>query len=206
MGIESSMLRYTKDLMTHQSLKEEELQALVRSAQDGDTQAFEKLYKVFFDPVYRYTAFRLPQDLVEDAVADIFVKSWEKLHTYRWRRHVPFGAWIFRIARYTVIDVYRTQRGFDEVPEEIEDPDIFSRADTRLKRRDLLETVRRAMAQLPRRYREVLVLTFVSDLPNKAVARVLRMTEGGVRILKLRALRKLEKLLPPDIQNDEKNT
>src|SRR3989344_5004052 len=192
--------------MNHRSLTEEELQTLVQEAQEGSTQAFEKLYNVFFDPVYRYTAFRLPEDLVEDAVADIFVKSWEKLHTYHWRRHVPFGAWLFRIARYTVIDVYRTQRGFDEIPEDLEDPDEFSRADTKVKRQDLLNIVRHAMQQLPKRYREVLVLSFVSDLPNKAVARVLRMTEGGVRILKLRALRKLEKLLPPDIQSDPKNT
>ena len=191
--------------MNHRSLTEEELQTLVQEAQEGSTQAFEKLYNVFFDPVYRYTAFRLPENLVEDAVADIFVKSWEKLHTYHWRRHVPFGAWLFRIARYTVIDVYRTQRGFDEIPEDLEDPDEFSRADTRVKRQDLLNIVRRAMGQLPKRYREVLVLSFVSDLPNKAVARVLRMTEGGVRILKLRALRKLEKLLPPDVQSDQKN-
>lgn len=191
--------------MVHELIKEEELQALVRSAQEGDTQAFEKLYNAFFDPVYRYTAFRLPEDIVEDAVADIFVKSWEKLHTYRWRRHVPFGAWLFRIARHTVIDVYRTQRGFDEVPDDIEDTDEWNRADARVKRQDLLKTVRRAMSQLPKRYREVLVLTFVSDLPNKAVARVLRMTEGGVRILKLRALRKLEGLLPPDLQNDQKS-
>ncbi|MBI3336935.1 sigma-70 family RNA polymerase sigma factor [Candidatus Peregrinibacteria bacterium] len=191
--------------MNHRSLTEEELQTLVQEAQGGSTQAFEKLYNVFFDPVYRYTAFRLPEDLVEDAVADIFVKSWEKLHTYHWRRHVPFGAWLFRIARYTVIDVYRTQRGFDEIPEDLEDPDEFSRADTRVKRQDLLNIVRRAMQQLPKRYREVLVLSFVSDLPNKAVARVLRLTEGGVRILKLRALRKLEKLLPPDVQSDQKN-
>lgn len=202
MGIKRHIFRYNSGPMVTRSLTEEELQILVRSAQEGDTQAFEKLYSAFFDPVYRYTAFRLPADLVEDAVADIFVKSWEKLHTYHWRRHVPFGAWLFRIARYTVIDVYRTQRGFDEISEDIEDPDEFNRADALVKRQDLLNTVRRAMQQLPKRYREVLVLTFVSDLPNRAVARVLRMTEGGVRILKLRALRKLEKLLPPDIQND----
>ena len=92
------------------------LESLVRQAQEGDATAFGRVYDHFFPQVYRYAAFRCPQEIAEDLVADIFVKAWEKLHTYRLRTGIPFGAWLFRIARHTVIDVYRTQRGFEEVP------------------------------------------------------------------------------------------
>jgi len=184
------------------TLKEEELLELVRKAQEGETDAFGTIYEEFFDSVYRYAAFRLPKELAEDAVADIFVKAWEKLHTYKIRKNVPFGAWLFRIARHTVIDLYRTHRGFDEVPDNLVDPDALNRADSRLKRHDLLRIVRTALDQLPRRYREVLVLSFLSELPNRSIAKVLRITEGGVRILKLRALRKLEAHLPSDLQDN----
>ena len=182
-----------------QQLPEEQLQRLVKKAQDGDTDAFEQLYQQFFLPIYRYAAFRVPKEIAEDIVADVFVKAWEKLHQYKVQKGVPFGAWLFRIARHTVIDTYRHDRHFDEVPEDIADTDELNRPDAGIKNREVLKVVRDALDQLPRRYREILVLSYIAELPHHEVARVLRMTEGGVRILKFRALRKLESLLPPDI-------
>jgi RNA polymerase sigma-70 factor, ECF subfamily len=186
--------------MPKTALTESEIKNLVARAQEGDREAFGKLYEEYFDSIYRYTAFRLSTEITEDTVADIFVKAWEKLHTYKRQKSVPFGAWLFRIARYTVIDVYRTHRGFEEVPESIEDPDTLNRAETRTYQQDTMRIVRTAMDKLPRRYREVLVLSFLSELPHKSIASVLKMTEGGVRILKLRALKKLESLLPSDVK------
>lgn len=177
---------------------EAELQAWVAAAQEGDEAAFEKLYGHFFSQVYRYAAFRLPKELAEDVTAEVFVKAWEKLHTYKTRSGVPFAAWLFRIARHGVIDVYRSQHGIEEVSDTLADPDVLNLADTATRRGETLATVREALGKLPKRYQEVLLLSFVSDLPTSEVARVLRMTEGGVRILKMRALRKLEDFLPPD--------
>src|SRR3989344_2354779 len=176
------------------------LQKLIAQAQEGNTDSFGKIYDQFFAQVYRYCAFRLPKEVAEDTTADIFVKAWEKLHTYKLKRGVPFAAWLFRIARHTVIDTYRSTRGFEEVPESFPDDDRFNRPQTRLEQGETLRTVRDALDKLPRRYREILILTYISELPYSEVARVLRMTEGGVRILKLRALRKFELLLPPELR------
>ncbi len=181
-------------------LDESALQKLVRKAQEGDTEAFEKVYDFYFTQVYRYTAFRAPEEVAEDLVADIFMKAWEKLHTYKAQRGVPFGAWLFRIARHTVIDAYRSFRGFSEVPEELYDPDVLNRADTKVKRDDMLKMVNDSLNKLPTRYREVLLLAYMADLPHSEIARVLHLTEGAVRILKFRALKKLETLLPSDMR------
>ncbi len=179
-------------------LSEAELQKLIRQAQDGDTEAFGRIYDHFFVPVYRYAAFRLPKEVAEDITADIFVKAWEKLFTYRARKRVPFGAWLFRIARHTVIDAYRTERGFEDVPETFADPDQLNRAEDRMEHKDMLRIVREALDKLPRRYREVLMLSYVSELSHREVGAMLRLSEGGVRILKMRALRKFESFLPPE--------
>ena len=185
----------------NQQLPEEELQRLVALAQDGDTDAFEKLYLNFFLPIDRYTAFRIDADAAEDVVADVFVKAWEKLHKYKPQKGIPFGAWLFRIARHAVIDAYRRDRNFEEIPENFADPDALNRADAATRTGDVLKVVRRALDALPRRYREILILSYIAELPHHEISRVLRMTEGGVRILKFRALRKLESLLPPDIND-----
>lgn len=171
---------------------------LVSKAKQGDAQAYGKIYDHFFDSVYRYAAFRLPPDVAEDVVADAFVKVWEKLHTFKPRRRVPFGAWLFRIVRHCVIDAYRKHRQWEQVPEDVPDGDMLNSAEARVKRQHLLSTVRGAMHKLPARYREVLQLSYMAELPHSEVARVMRTSEGSVRTLKFRALRKLEEHLPPD--------
>lgn len=172
----------------------------IRRAQEGDSEAFAKVYDMYFLQVYRYTAFRVPKEAAEDLVADIFVKAWEKLHTYKARKNVPFAAWLFRIARYTVIDAYRTHRGFEEISETLADTDMFNKANTKVERDDMLRIVNSGLDTLPERYREVLLLSYMAELPYSEIARVLRLTEGAVRILKHRALKKLETVLPDNIQ------
>ncbi len=187
--------------MQKKTLSEAELQTAVKEAQNGDTDAFARVYDHFFDSLYRFCAFRLPVAVAEDVTADIFVKAWEKLATYHERSGVPFGAWLFRIARHRVVDELRRSRTFEEVPEEVEDEDRLNRAEARVKRNHLITTMRKAMDRLPRRYQEVLHLSYMSDLGSPEVAQVLRTSEGSVRILKFRALKKLQEYLPPDSQD-----
>ena len=180
----------------HEFPSEPEVQALVARAQDGDTAAFERLYQHFFAPIYRYTAFRTSGDVAEDVVAEIFVRAWEKLHRYKPHKGVPFGAWLFRIARHAVIDVYRKDHEVVELSDDTADPDALNRADASFRQREIVRIVRDALEQLPRRYREVLSLCYIADLSTEDAARVLHLTSGAVRILKFRALRKLELQLP----------
>lgn len=177
-------------------LSPEELRVLVQRAQDGDTESFGKMYDAFLTPIYRYVVFRFPEELAEDLVADIFVKAWEKLHTYKVRTGVPFGAWLFRIARYTVIDAYRSQRGFDEIPENVPDEKRENDPKSRIERDLTVAVVRKALRKLPADYRDVLLLHYVAGLPHSEIAQSLRMTEGYVRILKFRGLKKLAAFLP----------
>lgn len=176
----------------------EELTELVKRAQDGDTEAFGKIYDAFLTPIYRYVVFRFPEDLAEDLVADVFVKAWEKLHTYRVMAGVPFSAWLFRIARHAVIDAYRSERGFEELNEEMVDEKSENDPKLQTERSLSVGIVRRAMQKLPKDYRDVLLLHYVAGLGHSEVADALRMTEGYVRIIKFRALKKLQNHLPPD--------
>ena len=55
-----------------------ELQQLVRMAQGGDCDAFGTLYDLFFDQIYRYTSFRVQEELAEDLVSDILRRCFLK--------------------------------------------------------------------------------------------------------------------------------
>lgn len=174
----------------------EELQNLVAEAQNGDTGAYGRLYDHFFPQVYRYCAFRAPAEVAEDLVAEVFVKAWEKLHTYKVQKGIPFGAWLFRVARHTIIDAYRTSRTWEDLDESLPDPDSMNLADGAYRQKEIVRVVRKALAGIPRRYRDVLVLHYIAGLPPEEVSRVLRLSQGATRILKFRALKKLEQELP----------
>ncbi len=178
----------------------DEIKSLVASAQSGDTEAFSKLYDFYFPQVYRYCAFRAPAEVAEDIVAEVFIKAWEKLHTYKLQKDVPFGAWLFRVARHTIIDAYRGSRTWEDLDESLPDPDTLNAADGVMRQQEIVRIVRKALNRLPRRYRDVLVLHYIAGLPADEVARVLRLTQGASRILKFRALKKLERELPEEYQ------
>ncbi|MEQ1849256.1 MAG: RNA polymerase sigma factor [Candidatus Peribacteraceae bacterium] len=182
--------------MTDQPLSPQELGRLVTEAQDGNTESFGEIYDAYMTPIYRYVVFRYPTELAEDLVADVFVKAWEKLHTYKERSGIPFSAWLFRIARHTLIDAYRAHRGFEELNEELVDENTRNSPASQTDVSFSVARVRGALNQLPRTYREVLLLHFVAGLGHQEIAQALWRTEGSVRILKMRALKKLEALLP----------
>lgn len=185
--------------MPNLELGEAEIKTLVQAAQDGSRESFGKLYDHFFDSIYRYAAFRLNAEQAEDITADIFIKAWERLHTYKLQANVPFGAWIFRIARNTVIDTYRTQKQTMPIDDVIVDTDELNRAEAKIKKVHLISTLRKSMDRLPTKYRDVLQLSYLADMPHSQVAKVLNKSEGSVRVLKFRALKKLEALLPDDL-------
>lgn len=183
-------------------ISEAKLLLLVKKAQDGDHDAFGEIYDQFATPIYRYVAFRVPEAVAEDLVADIFVRAWEKLGKYRGRAGTPFSSWLFRIARNIVIDTYRTQKDIEELDEFHEDADRWNNPTLKITQELQCTLLRQAMNRLPRRYREVLLLSFMADLSHAEIARALRMREGSVRILKHRALRKLATLLPSSMREE----
>src|SRR3954468_1584647 len=92
------------------TIDDDAIQRLVEASQRGDPEAFGSLFDVYYGPVYRYVAARVgrPSD-AEDLAQLVFVKALEALPRYE-QRGVPFGGWLFRLARNVVIDHVRTRR------------------------------------------------------------------------------------------------
>src|SRR5437867_9628162 len=90
-------------------MDDETLDRLVADAKRGDTQAFGRIFDEYARPIYRFIASRVnrPSD-AEDLTQLVFVKALEALPRFE-ARGVPFGGWLFRLARNTVIDHVRTR-------------------------------------------------------------------------------------------------
>ena len=91
------------------------IERLVTEARDGDSWAFGMIFDHYHDSIYRFIASRVhrPTD-AEDLTQHVFVKALEALPRYE-ARGIPFGGWLFRLARNAVIDFVRTRHDHAEL-------------------------------------------------------------------------------------------
>ena len=80
----------------------------------GDAFAYRKLLAELTRHLRGYYARRLGPDAAEDAVQETLIAIHTKRGTYDPSR--PFTAWVYGVARYKLIDVYRRQRRGQTVP------------------------------------------------------------------------------------------
>ncbi len=102
------------------TLDDAAIERLVDAARAGDGGAFGRLFDHYHRPVYRYVASRVrrPSD-AEDLTQSIFVKALEALPRYE-SRGIPFGGWLFRLARNAVIDFVRTSHEHADLAQSVD--------------------------------------------------------------------------------------
>jgi RNA polymerase sigma-70 factor (ECF subfamily) len=141
-----------------------------------------------------------------------------RLNEYLRDRPMPFYPWLRRLACDQLADLRRKhiRAAQRTVMREVAPPlsnasvhelaeRLFARSGSpsaRLQRSELQARVRSALAQLPDRDREVLVLRHLEQLPTPDIAAVLEVSEAAVHTRHLRALRRLRQLLGPTMAED----
>lgn len=165
-----------------------DIQKLVRSAQTGDSESIAELFRLFSDRIFRFVRFRVGDvATAEDLAQTVFVEMIRSLPRYKEQRNAKFSTWLFQIARFRLIDHYRSRRNTvsldHDVPDGTEPP-----APVMNEERVIID---RALALLPERYQTVLHLTFREDLNDKEIAHSMRIGKINVRVLRHRALRAL---------------
>ena len=173
---------------------------LVRQAVAGDAAAFAQLYDTYIEAVYRFVYFRVSDDLTaEDLTSQVFLKVWDNLSRYENRRGGSFGAWLFRIARNTVIDYYRTQKKImSQEPPDAARPDPAANVAHIVEHRLEMERMRQMLHQLTDDQREVLTLKFINGLSTGEISRILKKKQGAIRALQMRGLRALADFMGGD--------
>ena len=177
------------------TLDDAAIERLVDEARSADALAFGELFDHFHLPIYRYVISRVhsPAD-AEDLTQLVFVKALEALPRYE-SRGIPFGGWLFRLARNAVVDFTRTRH-------EHADLDAASHYGTRdpgpedvaLTRQDIVE-VEVALTALTDDQREAIALRFFAGLSAREAAEVMGRQEGTIRGLQFRAIAALRRQL-----------
>ena len=172
-------------------LAEEE--RLIARAQSGDRAAIRPLFERYADPLYSGVV--LPRlgnpALAEDIVKDTFVTAMERLSSFRWEGRGIYG-WLRQIAIRKVIDWHRRAQRTDRILDRFaeEQPlcaDRMPLADeaiiTAEERRQNLARLEDALGRIVPRYRQVLELRLVEEVPREECARRLGVTLGNLCLL-----------------------
>jgi RNA polymerase sigma-70 factor (ECF subfamily) len=158
---------------------QDEDHALVRAAGQGDTRAFEQLYRKHarrtYAAVWRLSGGQAAR--AEDLVQDAFVRAWQALPSFRFES--AFSTWLHRLAINTALMQIRSRSGGEDL--EVDDTalDFVPTHDTAGQRtRDRLD-LERVIATLPPRARAVLVLHDIEGYKHEEIAAELGMAVGS---------------------------
>jgi RNA polymerase sigma-70 factor, ECF subfamily len=178
----------------------------VHAAQNGDTQAFGRLYERYVDTVFRFIYFRLgDRTQAEDLTSETFVRALRRLQSLSNQGRDPV-AWFVTIARNLLLDHVKSARYRLEVTnddllqprsnEATDSPSAESVVLGSLTNARLLEAVRALSAE----QRECIVLRFLHGLSVAETAEVMGKNDGAIKAMQHRAIRRLHGQLKDELR------
>lgn len=179
-------------------LERNEVGLLVQAAQNGDKAAFSRLVDTYHEKIHRLVFFRTRSGSdAEDITQEVFFKAYRSLRKLDDPK--KFQSWLYAIALNKVRDHHRRCKiralFFFSTNEseagELDHPDVNSvDAADKVAGRQFWEYVEQLSKTLTPAEREVFYLRFLDQLELKEIAAVLEKSEGTVKTLVHRAVKK----------------
>jgi len=188
---------------------------LVVRAQAGDRHAFEALVRKYQRKVFRlaFGMLKSEEDAL-DVAQDAFVRAHQNLE--RFKGDASFYTWIYRITSNLCIDRLRKRRG-----EQVEYDDGVQRDDHTASelglrrspaqsnpaktalRSELGSKIKDALAELPDKHRQILLLRELEGLSYEELAETLELKKGTVMSRLFHARKKMQSLLTGYLSPEE---
>jgi RNA polymerase sigma-70 factor, ECF subfamily len=150
------------------------------------TEAFELVLGQYQNKVFRLACSILGnQSVAEEAAQEIFVRIWRALPGYRGMASI--STWVYAIARNTSLSALKTASAHRTIS--LDEARVRIAVPPREEARG--PDLTRLVAQLPRKYREVITLFYMEERSYKEVARLLDLPMGTVKTYLHRAKKHL---------------
>lgn len=160
-----------------------------------DSDNFLFLMEKYKEPLKRYIwrISSVTKEEAEDILQEVFIKVYRNLYDYN--GEFSFSSWIYRITHNETISCIRKMKvrpqlisvDDDEVGAFVQmlpgDADI----ENEVKLKELSKIVRRMLANLPEKYRTVLILRYLEDKSYEEISDILQKSIGTVSTLINRA-------------------
>jgi RNA polymerase sigma-70 factor (ECF subfamily) len=169
---------------------------LVLRAGRGERAACAVLVERYLDRVVALAGRTLMNHAdAEEVAQETFLRVWQ--HASRWQPgRARFSTWLYRVTLNLCTDRLRQRRpGGDDGLAEI--ADTSAPAARRLQDDAVAAAVTQALAGLPQRQREAIMLSYYQELDDAEAARVLDISVDALESLLARGRRRLRELLRP---------
>lgn len=176
---------------------------LIELARENNTQALAEIYDRYAEPIYRYL-YRLLGDAAEaeDLTSEVFLKLLQALDTSKAPRDRLLG-WLYRVARNLAMDWFRREGKRKTLSL---DEELVANGDSpsaTVEERQVRQRLRKSISELAPSQQQVILLRFGEGLKVSEVSRLMGKSEGAVRVLQHRAVKRLSKLLEREEQVNE---
>lgn len=164
--------------------------AAIRACQAGNLKEFGVLYDRYVKKIYDFIYYKTwHRETAEDLTSQVFFKALENINSFDEAKG-GFSSWIYRIARNTVIDHYRTKKqevNIDDVWGLQKDNTIETDIDVSQK----LEKVREYLEQFKPQQREVVILRLWENMSYHEIAEATGLSVASCKMTVSRVLNKL---------------
>ncbi|MEG9298630.1 RNA polymerase sigma factor SigW [Mangrovibacillus sp. Mu-81] len=162
----------------------------IKQVLKGDQSAFAELVELYKDKVFQICYRMLGnRHEAEDISQEAFIRAYVNIETFNQKR--KFSTWLFRIATNLCIDRIRKKKPDYYLDAEVAGTDgltMYSQvaADVKMpedevENMELQETIQKEISKLPEKYRSVIVLKYIEELPLQEISEILDMPLGTVK-------------------------
>ena len=175
---------------------------LIHTVLEGNQTNFNLLIKRYESNVFRTAiGFLHNKEDAEEITQDVFIKVYQSLSTFSGK--AAFSTWLYRITVNTSLNYLRKKKrktfwiGLSEM---LQIPSKDKPAETVITAQSEKTIIQQAIDKLPEKQRQAFVLSRYEELPQKQVADIMRISEGAVEQLILRAKSNLKKKLEKELE------
>lgn len=164
---------------------------------DSKKEQFSLIYDQYIEKIYRFVYLKVnSQEIAEDITSKVFIKGWEAFQSPKEEIKNP-GAFLYQIAKNTVIDHYREKGRANttslDINQELQDPEqgAYNKA---ILSADI-KVVKTAINKLKKEHQDIIIWHYLEDMPISAIADMLDKPEGTVRVMLHRGLKDLKDII-----------
>lgn len=171
---------------------------LMISYRNGDQGSFQELYSRYEKRLHGFMMRRLSPNR-KSMITDLFQITWLKVHQAknRFNPSQKFSNWFFTIALNTLRDHLKESRHKFEV--DLDEKTLAAEGDEATKNdpilREELRSLEASLASLNPSHREILLLSDWEGFPSKEIAEMVKLSDGAVRQILLRARMRLKQFM-----------
>ena len=161
----------------------------------GDASAFEHIYRTHVQLLYRYGMnFGADDDVVTDAIQDVFTDIWHKRERLGPTDNVKF--YLLKSLKNRLFRVASVSSRFQTLEENVNDfsdvcPQDYSECDE--EHQVFAQKLPLLLTELPARQQEIVRLRFYENLSHQQIAELLQMNPQSAKNLLHRAIESLRK-------------